>query len=142
MGRMKVGIAAAGVLVVLIGVVAAATMRGDSGSNRAVTAIQTPGQSPVMAGPVPVAGPPAAQTAKTTPSTKPSAAATKAAQAKTAPLNSIPPTPSAQDIQKIIAAIAAPVAAPADSTATTAPLTKEQVEAQLREQLKLLGITY
>lgn len=50
--------------------------------------------------------------------------------------------PSAEEVQKIIAGLTSQVLSPADTTADTMPLTKEQVEAQLREQLKELGITY
>ncbi len=53
-----------------------------------------------------------------------------------------PVPPSAQDIQNVIASITSQVLAPADTTAGTAPLTKEEIMAEVRAQLKLLGIEY
>ena len=113
MARLKVGIAAAGMAVVLLGVVAAATMRGDSGSNRAVTvASQVPAETPTSVGPAPASSVPALA------------------------------QPTVQDVQKVLAGIMANMAPPAGTTGTTAPLTREQIESQLREQLKVFGITY
>jgi hypothetical protein len=143
---MKIGIAAVGAVFVLLGVVAAATMRSDSSPNRAETvASQATAETSPAAGPGAASSGPATQPAKapaTTASTKPSAAASKVADAKTAPLVTIPAQPTAQDLERVMAAITASMAPPAGTTGTTAPLTKEQVEAQLREQLRLLGITY
>lgn len=112
MARMKFGTAAAGVIVVLLGVVAVATMGGDNGRNRAVTVANQPGTK--------VAGAPAAR---------------NGAQM------TLSPQPTVQDVQKVLAGIMAQMTPP-PGAATTASLTKEQVEAELREQLKLLGITY
>jgi hypothetical protein len=101
---MKVGIAAAGMVVVLLGVVAAATMRSDSGTNPAVTVA---GQAP----------------ASSLPATQPA---------------TIPAQPTVQDVQAVIAGLMANMTPPAGTGAPV--LTKEQVEAQMREQLRLLGI--
>ena len=113
MERTKVGIAAVGIVVVLLGVVATTTMRGDSGSNRTATvASQAPAEVPMPVGP--------GNGSQVT----------------------LPARPTVQDVQKVLAGVMASMAPPAGTAATTAPLTKEQVEAQLREQLKLLGVTY
>lgn len=72
----------------------------------------------------------------------PSRSETVVTQPATGSLATIPAQPTPQDVERIMAAITASMAPPAGTTGTTTPLTKEQVEAQLREQLKLLGITY
>lgn len=148
MGRMKVGIAVAGVVVTLLGVVAAVTMRSDSSSNHVNTVAGAPsgeGSGPAVTAMVPeIHGTTPAPAVPASPSAQvPSAPATtkapgKAAAAVTAP--SIPPQPSVQDIQRIIAGITAQVTASAAGNGGTAPLTKEQIEAQVRAQLKQLGI--
>ena len=112
MSRIKLGIAAFGAVVVLLGVVAAATMGGESGPKRAVTVANQPATT--------VANAPAARTGTQL---------------------SLPPKPTVQDVQKVLAGIMAQMTPPAGA-APTAPLTTEQVEAELREQLRLLGITY
>jgi hypothetical protein len=141
---MKMILAVVGAVFVVLGVVATATMRTDSSPNHAETvANQASAETSPAAGPVVATGVPATQPAKaapTTPSTKPGPAAAKAADAQTAPVS--PAQPSPQEVERIMAAITASMVPPAGATGTTAPLTKEQVEAQLREQLKLLGITY
>lgn len=114
MTRLKVGIAAAGVVLVLLGVAAAATMRGGNGSNPVVTvASQTAAETPTSAGSTPAAG-----------------TGTHAA---------VPSQPTVQDVQKVLVGVMANVAPPSGASA---PLTKEQVEAELREELRRLGITY
>ena len=114
MTRLKVGIAAAGVVLVLLGVVAAATMAGGDGSNPAVTvASQTAAETLTPAGPAPAAG--------------------------TGTQATIPAPPTVQDVQKVLAGVMANMAPPSGASA---PLTKEQVEAELREELRRLGITY
>jgi hypothetical protein len=52
------------------------------------------------------------------------------------------PQPSAEDLQSLIAGITAQMQVPPASTGSTVPLTQEQIEAQVREQLRQLGITY
>lgn len=51
-------------------------------------------------------------------------------------------TPSAQEIQNVIATITAQVSAAAATTPSTTPLTAEEVQAQVREQLRQIGISY
>lgn len=106
MGRIKMVLAAAGVILALLGVGTAMTMRSDGGSNRAVPVATLPDSgsgSGVVA-------------------------------------NRTPPSP--EEVQAIIAGLTSSILAPAGSEPGAKPLTKEQVEAQLREQLKQLGITY
>ena len=112
MARRKLAIAAAGLIVVLLGVVAAATIGGHSGPNRAATVASQPG-----------------------------ATASDAPGTRTGTQLTLPAQPTVQDVQKVLAGIMAQMAPPAGA-ATTVPLTKEQVEAELREQLRLLGISY
>ncbi len=149
MGRMKVGIAVAGVVVTLLGVVAAVTMPSDSSSNHVSTVAGAPSGdgsvpaetaiAPEVSGTTPAPAAPAGSAAKApgapaptanTPGTAPAAA--------TSP--SVPPSPSVQDVQRIIAGITAQVTASAAGKGGAAPLTKEQIEAQVRAQLKQLGI--
>jgi hypothetical protein len=106
MGRMKMVLAAAGVILALLGVGTAIAMRPDGGSNRAV---------PVAT--VPDSGSGSAVVANRTP-------------------------PSPEEVQAIIAGLTSSILAPIGTDPGAKPLTKEQVEAQLREQLKQLGITY
>jgi hypothetical protein len=106
MGRMKMVLAAAGVILALLGVGTAMAMRSDSGSNRAV---------PVATLPDPGSG-------------------------SAVVANRTPPTP--EEIQSIIAGLTTQILAPTGTEAGGKPLTKEQVEAQLRDRLKQLGITY
>ena len=107
MGRMKMVLAAAGVILALLGVGTALAMRSDGGSNRAVPVANLP--EPTGSGSTVVA-------------------------------NRTPPSP--EEIQSIIAGLTSQMLAPTGTEAGAKPLTKEQVEAQLREQLKQLGITY
>lgn len=146
MGRMKIGIVAGSVLVVLLGVVAAVTLRSDSdtsGANRVASSATDPTISSVVTVvPLPVI-PPAASSATTAkPANAPTTTVKASTASKSTPTTAIAGQPTAADIQKVIAGIMAEVTAPADTTASTKPLTKEQVEAKVREQLKLLGITY
>jgi hypothetical protein len=115
MGQMKLGITVAGVIVALLGVAAFVTMRSDGSNGARPVAREAPAESAPLVGAAP---------ASSAPSTKPPAVAGQ---------------PSPQDVQAAIAAITATLASPSNSAA---PLTKEQVETQLREQLKLLGISY
>lgn len=145
MGRIKFGIGVAGALIVVFGVVAVLTMQGG-GKDRATQAVsqvagETPAPDVTTAAPVS----PVTQPAQSPPaSTKPAgttATTAKAPHASSAPV-AVPAKPTAEDIQKVIAGITAEVLSPANPTVSTTPLTKEQVEAQVREQLKKLGITY
>ena len=148
MGRMKLGIAVAGAVVVLLGVVAMVTMRSNGGSDHATNVASQSPATTVASGASyvsPTVPPMTAAPKGATPKAPPAPATTSAAPATAAPANGTPtsvvPQPSAQDIQKLIAGITAQIQAPA-ATGTTAPLTAAQVEAQVREQLKQLGITY
>lgn len=145
MGRTKIGIAVAGAVLVLLGVVTMVTMRSDSGPGHATNlASQGPattvvqGASYVSPTVVPI----------TVPAVKaPAPPTTPQAAPNTAPANGKPsatvPQPSAQDIQKLVAGITAQLqAAPPVATGGTAPLTKVQIEAQVKAQLAQLGITY
>jgi hypothetical protein len=146
MGRMKVGIAVAGVIVALLGVGAAVATRSDGGSKHAdpvastaaVDASTTPGVTVVPTPVSPASAPAPAPNAMTAPTTTARVAAGATSNPGVAP----PGHPSAEDIQKVIAGLTSQLLAPADTSATTQPLTKAQVEAQLRAQLKQLGITY
>ena len=132
MTRMKLGMAVGGAVLVVLGVVAAVTMRGDSGLDRspAVAAREAPGQTPTPAQAVtPVADAPGTATTAKEPGKAP-------AQATTAP--SVPRTPL--EIQQFIAGITAQLQAPTATDGSTAPVTKEQIEAQVRAQLHQLGI--
>jgi hypothetical protein len=156
MGRIKVGMAVAGVLVVLLGVGTFVSMRSDGGSthaNSVVNSSAAPGNDPAPVVTTIVTAAPATGSANqpakaaTTPATKaptaaPSAPATTTAPAKapataTTP-SSVPHTP--QEIQQFIAGLNAQLQSSASANGGP-PLTKEQVEAQVRESLKLLGIT-
>lgn len=146
MGRMKLGIAVAGAVVVLLGVVAMVTMRSDGGTDRATTvASQASDASTVPAvttgAPQVAVTQPAAQPTATTKA--PNAPVTTAAPAKApaaaATPASIPRSP--QDVQQFIAGITAQLQATAAANGNTTPMTKEQVEAQVRAQLQQLGIT-
>jgi hypothetical protein len=146
MGRMKIGIAVTGAVVVLVGVVAMVTMGGSSGAAHGTSVVSQATATTAAADPTTLAPAPSntapASTAK--PGTAP---ATTKAPTKAAPAAKTPATlplvaqPTAEDIQKVIVGITSEVLAPADATANTAPLTKDQVEAKVRDQLKQLGIT-
>lgn len=146
MGRLKLGIAAGGVVLALLGVVALTTMRSDGGATHAspvASGVSENATVPVVTTVAPSA--PAtwpATTAKPAPNATNGPATTKAPTATAAPSVTVPAQPTPQDIQKVIAGITAEVLAPANTSASTQPLTKEQVEAKVREQLKQLGITF
>lgn len=126
MGRMKRGIAAGGAALVLLGVVAAVTLRSDGDPNRARTvgAIEAP--RPAMPSAVtPTTEAPGAPTQTKVPATA------------TAP-PSVPRTP--QEVLQFIAGMTAQLQASTATDGSTAPVTKEQIEAQVRAQLKQLGI--
>jgi hypothetical protein len=128
MGRMKVGIVTAVSLVALLGV----GCGSDSGpvAKKSPTAV-APGTSLVP----PTDAPSAA------PVKDPSAPDAASPPADAATLATVP-QPSAQDIQNLIAGITAQLQVPPASTGSSVPLTQEQIEAQVREQLAQLGITY
>jgi hypothetical protein len=151
MGRMKVGVAVAGVLVVLLGVGTLVTMRSDGGSTHAnrVASSDISGNDPAPVVTTIVTAVPAAPPAQaaTTPATKAPAAApsapatTKAPTTAPATATTPPSVPrTAQEIQQFMAGLTAQLQATTASNGGP-PLTKEQVEAQVRESLKLLGIT-
>lgn len=146
MGRMKLGIGIAGAVIVLAGVVAMATMSGGGDrKTSAIVASTVRGPDPAVAVGE-VSGEPATQPAATTPTTEAQASSAgasgaKASTARSAPVT-LPPNPTAADVQRVIAGITAQLLAPANPTASTTPMTKEQVEAQVREQLRQLGINF
>ena len=145
MGRTKASIAVAGAVTVLVGVVAAVAM-GTGGSDHVTrrsdqAAATAPGSGASYVSPTvpPITAAPAKV---------PGATSTPGTPATTAAANTAPRTPSqvgaqpsAQDIQKLIAGLTAQMQSPS-TTGGTAPLTQAQVESQIREQLRLLGITY
>ncbi len=143
MGRIKVGIAVAGVVVTLLGVVAVITMQGGGGSNPAVSAAgQEPAATTAAGAPVVTTGDPTnvpGTQAPTTKASSPTPTTTKVPNAKAAPPVALPAQPTAQDIQKVVEGITSQVVA-GSTSATTKPLTKQEVEAQLRELLKQFGI--
>lgn len=141
MGRMKIGIAVAGVVMALLGAVAVVAMQGGGGPDAATRVASS------AAGEVPTSSVVTVVPAMAAPtSTAPGRAATTTVKgssaSKTTPTSALPAKPTVQDIQKVIAGITAKVLAPADTTASTKPLTDEQIEAQVREQLKQLGIVF
>ena len=144
MGRIKLGIGAAGAVIVLVGVLAVLSMQGGGNGPATPVVSQAAGDSsaPDVTTAAPV--PPVTEPAQSPPpSTKPGDAAATTAKASDAPPapGTVRAQPTAADIQRVIAGITADVLSPPNSVSTT-PLTKEQVEAQVREQLKKLGITY
>lgn len=150
MGRKTVGMAVAGVLVVLLGVGTLVTMRSDGGSTHAKTVANSAasGNDPALVDTTIVNAVPATQPAATTPTTKaptaaPSATATTKAPTKAPTASTLPASAprTAQEIQQIIAGLSAQIQASASANGGP-PLTKEQVEAQVRESLKLLGIKF
>jgi hypothetical protein len=139
MGRARTGIAAAGVILMLVGVGAVAVGQSGRHPDRATSA-DTPASDKPEATVVPIlpnVAPPSAQ-AKGGPTT------TKAPARAPAPgtPTTLASTPSAQEIQQVIAGLTAQLQQTAAANGAGAPLTKEQVEAQLREMLKQLGIPY
>jgi hypothetical protein len=148
MGRMKAGIALAGVVVALLGVVAAVTMRSDGSAEATKVASQGPASTVAAVGSTVAPGgsePAAASSPATT--AKPSGATATTKASPTAPARSGSPStvsqPSVQDIQQLIAGIQAQITAPSATPGSTAPLTAEQIEARIREELKTkYGITY
>jgi len=144
MGRIKLGIGGAGAVIVLVGVLAVLSMQGGGNDPARPVVSQATGDSsapdvtavaPVSPGTEPAQSPPPPTKAAGT-----TATGAKASEASSAP-GAVPGQPTAADIQRVIAGITADVLSPPNSVSTT-PLTKEQVEAQVREQLKKLGITY
>lgn len=141
MGRIKIGIAVAGMIAVLSGVVAVTALRsGDRSSNAStVASVSRPNDNgqviPAVAPTVP-ATKPASSVAKTPPTTA------KVAAGKPSAVVTVPANPTPADIQRVIAGITAEVLAPPNASVSTQPLTKEQVEAKVREQLKQLGINF
>src|SRR5436309_16003192 len=113
MGRFKLGIAVAGVVVTLLGVVAFSTMRSDGGADHATTAASAVSEDATVAVATTVApSAPATQpatTVKPVPSTAKATATTKAPAATPAPTVVLPGQPTAQDIQKVIPGITAEV---------------------------------
>lgn len=137
MGRMKIGMAVAAVVVTLVGVVAAVTL-GSGGSTKVDTVASQAGaarSTPGAAG----SSDPTAMIMEGQGSTVPATAG--GARGPALPLT-LPAHPTAEDVQRILAGITAQILAPPGSTETTKPLTKEQVESQVREQLKQLGINF
>jgi hypothetical protein len=145
MGRTKLGVALAGVIVMLLGVVTVVAMQGKGDSNHVNSVVSsTSDKAPTEAAPavVPVA-PASSPTTATAPAAQANGTtATTNAPAK-APASATPttvrPQPSVQEIQQIIAGLTAQVQSQA---ASGTPLTTEQVDAQLRAMLKQLGISY
>jgi hypothetical protein len=131
MGRMKLGVAMAGVILTL-GVAGCGSDRAGTVADKAPVTTLVPGASSVSPTVPPATG------QATTPV---GPAATQTGPAAALPGLTIP-QPSVHDIQNVIAQITAQVQAPTAATGGTAPLTKEQVEAAVRERLKQLGITY
>jgi hypothetical protein len=140
MGRMKLGIAVGGVAFVLLGVVAAVTMRSDSSPSRTQpVASESQGGTPTSIGAT------ASAASATTPTTKAPGAptTTKAPSKATASAVTPPSVPrSPEEVQQFITALRQQLQASAATVAngSTAPVTKEQIEAQLLAQLKQLGI--
>ena len=150
MGRTKAGIALAGVVVTLLGVVAAVTMRSDGGSD--ATKVASQGSATTVAATVesPIAPDGSATTASTAPAATSNlsgrTATTKAPSTPTPAKSGVPSTvssqPSLHEIQQLIAGITAQIMAPAATPGSSAPLTAEQVEARVREELRTkYGIT-
>jgi len=130
--------ALAGAVLVLLGLVVAVTMRIDAGRNHTATvAASRAAVDPTPAGAVPATpsavipttAAPAAPTATKAPSSSPATAT---------PLPPVPRTP--QEVQQFISGMTAQLQAATATDGSTAPVTKEQIEAQVRAQLKLLGI--
>jgi hypothetical protein len=146
MASAKIGGIVAGVLVALLGVVGLTAMRSDGGTEGSNTvAGPVAGESTVpnvapVATPAPATQPAPAAGPKAPPATKPTATTRPPANgpAATATPPSIPRTP--QEIQQFIAGITAQLQASAVANGGTAPVTKEQIDAQVRAQLRQLGI--
>ena len=127
---MKMGMATAVALVALVGVGCGSDAKPVV--KKAPTAVQAPGTSLV----------PPTDAPSTAPVKDPSASgADQSTPADAATLATVP-QPSAQDLQNLIAGITAQLQVPPASPGSSVPLTQEQIEAQVREQLKQLGITY
>lgn len=148
MGRAKLGVAFAGVIVMLLGVVTVVAVQGKGDSNHANSVIaSTADQAPAVTAPtvVPAAPAPTPTTAPVSSAQANGTPATTKAPAK-APASATPttlaPQPSAAEVQQIIAGLTAQLQQTAAANGSATPLTKEQVEAQLRAMLKQLGIPY
>ena len=147
MGRAKMGIAAAGVILILVGVGAVAMMQ--SGRPDRATSADTPASDEPEATVVPIlptVAPPSSPSTTVAPPAQAKGGPTTTKAPAKAPAPGTPTTldstPSAQEIQQVIAGLTAQLQQTAAANGTAAPLTKEQVEAQLREMLKQLGIPY
>lgn len=149
MGRTKIGIAVAGVIVTLSGVGAAVAMRSDSGANYVSTAnpvtstASAEGTTPsTVAAPISPAVQPVPRTGVKAPAatggTPPTTRAPSRSPATATAPASVPRTP--QEIQQFVAGLTAQLQAAPSANGTVPALTKEQVEAQVRAQLKQLGI--
>ncbi|MDQ6728361.1 MAG: hypothetical protein M3066_19690 [Actinomycetota bacterium] len=123
--------------VALVGVAAAIALAGSGSTRHSTQVSQAPGakSASVTVG----AGGPTATVAAGQGASTP---ATVGGVAGTAQPLDLPAHPTAEDVQRVLAGITAQMLAPASTTASAQPLTKEQVEAQLREQLKQLGINF
>jgi hypothetical protein len=135
MGRAKSGIAAAGVIVMLLGVGTVLFMQGKGDSNHAnsVVASTSDKAQPAVVPILPTMAP----------ASSPATTVAPSAQAKgTTPTTKLDSTPSAQEIQQVIAGLTVQLQQTAAANGSGTPLTKEQVEAQLRLMLKQLGIPY
>ena len=155
MGRAKAGIAVVGVLMTLLGVVALVTTQSNGSSRPAGTVSgAASGEATTTGSPVDATVAPAAPGENTSASVAPATASTgsKAPNAQTpttasgkAPAAAAPPSgtarPTPEQIQATIAGITAQLQASAARNGG-APVTKEQIEAELRAQLKQLGINY
>jgi len=125
----------------LVGGVALFTIQGDGGSgsgsgNKVVSATpgDTSGQATTATGPATSSAPTA------TTAVKP-ATTVKGAPATKSPVVTVPAKATPAEIAQVISGITATIQQSA-SAPGAAPVTKEQVEAQLRAQLKQLGINY
>ncbi len=148
MGRAKIGVAFAGVIVMLLGVVTVVAMQGKGDSNHAnsVAASTSDKPSAEIVPILPTVAPASSPTTAPAPAAQAKGAtATTKAPAK-APASATPttlgPQPSVQEIQQVIAGLTAQLQQTAAANGSGTPLTKEQVEAQLRAMLKQLGIPY
>jgi len=134
---MKIGMAVAVAAVTVAGVVGAITA-GSSDPAKVGTAAgqQAPGTRSLA-----TANDVAAATILPVQGASPAPAAAGGSPGMAQPLQ-LPAHPTVQDVERILTGITAQILAPPSSTASTQPLTKEQVESQLREQLRRLGITF
>ena len=148
MGRARIGVAFAGVIVTLLGVVTVVTMQGRETSTSANSEVaSTPDQAPAEIVPVlPTVAPASSPTTAPTAAAQANGATATTKVPAKAPAPATPTTlasqPSVQEVQQIIAGLTAQLQTTAAANGSGAPLTKEQVDAQLRAMLKQLGIPY